>query len=154
MHFDFEGEAKTIFVTVALVIALSMAVPPLLTRLHSTNRYRVTADLRAIAQLTIVYKQEEGAFPDSLKQLDRFLKGAFEVEFPTLPRIDPWKHEYEYFRVSENRAGIVSKGRNGSLDTTLDLLSTASVEKPLASGEDTRYLLTKRKDDWIYILDF
>lgn len=154
MHFNFKAEAEVIFVTFALVIVLFIAVPPLLTRLHSKDRVRVTTDLRNIAQLAIVYEQEEGAFPDSLEQLDRFLKGSFEVEFPTLPRIDPWKHEYEYFRVSENRAGIISKGRNDSLDTTLDFLSTTSVERPLASREDKRYWLTKRKDDWICILDF
>lgn len=153
MNFNFKAEAEVIFVTSALVIVLLAGIP-LIGKLLSKNRDRVTADLRAIAQLTIVYKQEEGAFPDSLEQLDRFLKGSFEVEWPILPRIDPWKHEYEYFRVSENRAGIVSKGRNGSLDTTRDFLSTASAKWPLDSREDKRYLLTKRKDDWIYILDF
>ena len=111
-------------------------------------------DLIAIARIANTFSKEHGAFPESFAELQAFAEGNSVAEEKVFPRKDPWKREYRYFRASDDRAAVVSGGRNRKIETSLDGMSAPS--KDMANKtvyEDIFFCgpYSPEEDDWIYL---
>ena len=118
------------------------------------------------------YRKEHGALPESFAELRAFAieKEEYDVfamtfeEITTLIKedavtgegfsapIDPWKREYRYFKVSDDRAAVVSGGRNRKIETSLDYLSAASSDATYKTKKKNVFSLAPEEDDWIYVV--
>lgn len=109
-------------------------------------------DLIAIARIANTFSKEHGAFPESLGDLQAFSEGNSVTEEEAFPRKDPWKREYRYFRVSDDRAAVVSGGRNRRIETTLDDLSGGAIDKAFEIKDENIFIYSPEEDDWIYVV--
>ncbi|MBI5118785.1 type II secretion system protein GspG [Candidatus Poribacteria bacterium] len=113
---------------------------------------RQTIDIRVIAELVKEYKERESEFPYSLEQLVHSLQKRPRPGIDTFPVFDPWGREYLYFRISDSRVVLASKGPNGRLDTPVESFSIVSADDVVDAKEHGIYRLVVENDDCIYVI--
>lgn len=110
-------------------------------------------DLEVLARAANLYRDERGVFPESLEELVTFspVHWAEKGKAPSLK--DPWKREYYYFKVSDDRAVFASSGRNRKLD-----LDRTDLSPPPEDGKGIHKLRDSNifsyapyPDDWIIL---
>lgn len=139
---------KMFFMWAVMVGVMLLIVIEVYGRLQGRRYKELFEGLLAIGQVALNYREEHGAFPESVEELRAFAGENSVTEKGALPREDPWGEEYRYFRVSDDRAAIVSGGGNRKIETGLDDLSAESTD---AAMEEIFFI--GEKDDWIYLVE-
>ncbi len=112
------------------------------------------AELKAMARVALFYSESLGEFPDSFGRLRAFARDSSEFPTPnTFPENDPWKRDYIYFNITDERVALASAGRNGKLDIELDVLSAPVTNEIWKTDSESIfiYVYAGKGDDWIYL---
>ena len=111
----------------------------------------VRATLSAMAHTTNTYKENFGVLPPSIMELEPFTTiFLFDQEEKQLPK-DYWSQDYLYFRISDEKAAVISLGKNGKLDTDIEGLSDLRGGRVSETGYKNVFLLDAAGDDWVYL---
>lgn len=116
---------------------------------------QVRAELKAMARVALFYSESLGEFPDSFGRLRAFAKEASEFPVPSaFPQNDPWKRDYTYFNITDERVALASAGRNGRLDIELDVLSAPVKNEMWKTDSESIfiYVYAGKGDDWVYLV--
>jgi general secretion pathway protein G len=120
------GGAGTLMVAVVLVVVLlgggviaAIAIPNFLVALDRGRQKRTVADLRSVGVGLEMYRSDHGRYP-AARTMDDLAKELQPRYLASLPRVDPWQHEYRYAAWSAGPQGggaesyaLASAGRDG-----------------------------------------
>ncbi len=144
-------DMKIVFLTAIMCGAVIFLFIGIILPMSQKKISKTRNDLVSFGQLADDYRKEHGAFPESVEELRAFAGGNSVAEKGAFPREDPWNREYRYFKVSDDRAAIVSGGSDRKIETNLDNLSAGSTGLAMERMMGIRFLYNPEEDDWIYL---
>jgi hypothetical protein len=155
LYAKYEGKYLMLFVflpavtiTVIMVVLFGVIAPAM-----AKKDSQARADLNALAQKANLYRDARGEFPVSMDELMDFSHAHWAERRNKPSRIDPWEQEYYYFRISDERAALVSSGPNRTLDLDLNDLSPPSqdAEQFIRPRGDGIFAYYAGSDDWVVL---
>jgi hypothetical protein len=160
LYAKYEGKYQMLFVflslgTLVIIVIIVFAFVEIYIPTMQKKEVRAREDLEVLARAAKLYRNACGAFPESLEELAPLLQAHKAEEENAPPSKDPWKREYYYFKISDERAVFVSSGRNRKLDLHLEDLLPLSQEREQfirARGDGfLTYSAPATYDDWIVL---
>lgn len=114
---------------------------------------RVRTNLKTISQAVKLYKKEQSVLPDSVEQLDEFARESRAPGLAVLPAKNPRKRGYLYLKLTNEKAAVVYLGKNGRLDTPLEVIVSPSEDRVYEIEKNRIQEVFGDKDDYIYVVD-